>query len=220
MSGSDPEAGDGDVPAKPSTWQRLWHNPDNERIGDRLKDAMLKPVVNAEIGPDAKPEEPPSTLEELEGKVRRADDTERMVGLVAAPIAGLIAIIVTGSLIGNDPKATLANGLVNVKHVNPSLYLEVGGSAFVLAMLMLGLAWFRKRLFLGIVMGLYGLTLFNLHFWGFGIPFLFGAGWYLVRHYRLTQKVKLAKEGGGGTSPNRGSGPGRPNKRYTPPTGR
>jgi len=180
---------------------------------------MLKPVVNAEIGPDAKAEATPSTVDELEAQVARADDQERLVGLILAPIAGLIAIIVTGHLISSDPKASTVAGVVNVKHVNPSLYFEVGGSAFVLAMLMLGLAWWRKRLFLGIVMGLYGLSIFNLHFWGFGIPYLLAAGWYLVRHYRLTQKVKLAREGGGG-GPAGGPRPGRPNKRYTPPAGR
>jgi hypothetical protein len=40
-----------------------------------------------------------------------------------------------------------------------------------------------------------------------------------VRHYRLTQKLKLAAADGGGARPGR-PGPGGPNKRYTPPTGR
>ena len=49
---------------------------------------------------------------------------------------------------------------------------------------MLATAWWRKRLYLGIVMALYGLTVFNLHYWGFGIPYLLCAGWWIVRAYR------------------------------------
>ena len=58
---------------------------------------------------------------------------------------------------------------------------------------MLATAWFRKRLYLGIAMALYGLSVFNLHFWGFGVPFILVGAWYLVRAYRLQQKLKLAR---------------------------
>ena len=34
----------------------------------------------------------------------------------------------------------------------------------------------RKRLFLGIATALYGLAIFNLHYWGFGIPFIMRRG--------------------------------------------
>ena len=46
-----------------------------------------------------------------------------------------------------------------------------------LALLMLVTAWWRKRLFLGITMALYGLAIFNLHYWGFGIPYILAAAW-------------------------------------------
>jgi hypothetical protein len=220
MPESDADAAEGSEPPTLSTWQRFRRNPDHESLSARLKDAMLRPAVAAENAPDSRPKAPePTTVEELQAAVSKADDKERMVGLLLAPIAGLIAIIVTSHLISSDPKATYANGAVNLNHVNPSLYLEVGGSAFVLAMLMLAMAWWRKRLFLGIVMGLYGLSIFNLHFWGFGVPYLLAAGWSLVRHYRVTQKLKLAREGSGGSSLGRPSS-SRPNKRYTPPTAR
>ncbi len=137
-----------------------------------------------------------------------------------APLAAAIGLIVTGSLIANDPKATLANGMKNVKHVDPTLYLELGAASFVLALVMLGMAWYRKRLYLGLAMALYGLSIFNLHFWGFGIPFLMVGAWYIVRAYRLTQKLKLAKAEAGDGPSTRRPGPGAPNKRYTPPTGR
>ena len=58
-----------------------------------------------------------------------------------------------------------------------------------------GVAWFRKRLLLGIASALYGLSFFNLHYWGFGVPFILIGSWYLVRAYRLQQKLKLAKAG-------------------------
>ena len=91
---------------------------------------------------------------------------------------------------------------------------------FGLALIILASAWFRKRLFLGIACALYGLSIFNLHYWGFGVPFLLIGSWYLVRAYRLGQKLKLAKARTG-----RPDHPGpavrrrraQPNKRYTPP---
>ncbi len=64
-----------------------------------------------------------------------------------------------------------------------------------LAFVMLIMAMRRKRLFLGMAMALYGLTVFNLHYWGFGIPFILFASWYLVRSYRLSRDLRLATEG-------------------------
>ena len=93
----------------------------------------------------------------------------------------------------NDPKALLANGQLNKLHVNPSLYVELGAVTLALALLMLVPAWFRKRLLLGIAMALYGLSIFNLHYWGFGFPFILVGAWYLVRAYRLSEKLKHAK---------------------------
>ncbi len=62
-----------------------------------------------------------------------------------------------------------------------------------LALAMLVGAWFRKRLVIGIACALYGISFFNLHYWGFGLPFILIGSWYLVRAYRLSQKLKLAK---------------------------
>ena len=103
-------------------------------------------------------------------------------------------MIITGSLIANDPKATLANGAVNKAHVNPSLYSLVGFVLLALALVMLAMAWWRKRLYLGITMALYGISVFNLRFWGFGVPYVLAGAWYLVRAYRLNQKLKLARQ--------------------------
>ena len=81
----------------------------------------------------------------------------------------------------------------------------------------------RKRLFQGITMALFGLAVFNLRFWGFGVPFLLAGAWYLVRAYRLQQALKRAQGDAPSPPPRNGSRPAngarpRPNKRYTPPT--
>ena len=177
----------------------------------------MKPVDDDQAGPAsrAKPAtEGPTTIPELEEAVARADDKERLVGLLAAPLAAAIGLLVSGSLIANDPKALLSNGQVNKAHVAPSLYLELGGVAVALGVLMLVLALLRKRLYLGITMALYGLTIFNLHFWGFGLPYIMVAAWLLVRAYRLQSKLKEAKAAVDAPTPGRAL----PNKRFTPPT--
>ena len=114
----------------------------------------------------------------------------------------------------------MKGGLVNPQHVSVSLYHSLTLVLLGLAILMLVMGWLRKRLFLGIVMSLYGLAVFNLHYWGFGIPFILGGAWLLVRAYRAQRELRVAT----GDLPSRRAGGGpavaRPkaNKRYTPPT--
>ena len=133
---------------------------------------MLKPGDD-----NARPEksaaaEGPTTIPEIEAAIKRADDKERLVGLLVAPIAAAIGLLVTAAQIAHDPKATFPNGQIDHLHANPSIYLEFGLIAMVLALTMLAMAWFRKRLILGIATALYGLSIFNLHYWGFGLPFI------------------------------------------------
>jgi hypothetical protein len=211
MPGPDLDAG-GDVPPKASIWQRL-------------QLAMLKPAIEAKeprpavegFGPDG-----PTTVTELEQAIKRADDKERLVGLIMAPIAGMIGLLVTGSLLSHDPSALLSNGQINRLHVSPGLYVELGAISVVLAVVMLVTAWFRKRLYMGLTMALYGLSIFNLHFWGFGVPYILAGAWYLVRAFRLQSKLKEAKAAEPGstrplTTGGPMAGPAGPNKRYTPP---
>ena len=87
---------------------------------------------------------------------------------------------------------------------------------------MLVTAWFRKRMYLGICMALYGLAIFNLHYWGFGIPYVLGGAWLLVRAYRLQRELREAtgdrrrrRRAGRAAAP--GSRRPSANKRYTPP---
>jgi hypothetical protein len=208
MPSRDPDAVDGGDLPKAGPWQRFT---------GALSNFMLKP---ADAGPkERRPTsdtEGPTTVPEIEAAIKRADDKERNIGLVAAPLAAGIGLLITSSLVANDPKARLANGHVNTLHVSPSTYVEFGLVAMGLAVLMLAMAWFRKRLYLGIATALYGLSLFNLHYPGFGVPFVLVGAWYLVRAYRLQQKLKVAKAADGvgyGPTPTRP----QPSKRYTPP---
>jgi hypothetical protein len=165
----------------------------------------------------------PQTTDDLEAEVKSADDKERLIGLIAAPVGGVIAIVITSVLISHDPSPYLADGKINKLHVSVSLYHEVGVALLVLSLAMMVTALLRKRLYLGIVTALFGLTVFNLHYWGFGVPYLMCGSWLLVRSYRLQKSLREASgdlPGRAGTgSRNMGSGGRpRPNKRYTPPT--
>jgi hypothetical protein len=144
-----------------------------------------------------------------------------LIGLVAAPVAALIALLIVDADISHDPAATFANGTKNAAHVAHSLYNELLIVLLVLALVMLVAAWFRKRLYLGVAMALYGLTVFNLKYWGFGLPFVLFGAWFMVRSYRAQKALRLAT----GDTPRRSTKePGssssapRPSKRYTPPT--
>jgi hypothetical protein len=177
-------------------------DPDKPSLSERFTRAVIK-ADNRE-----RPEsDGPETVEELEDAVARMDDRERLIGLAAAPLAGVVAIIVVSTYGTKAGKA-------------PSAHASLALALFALALVALACAWFRKRLYLGVVFALYGLSVFNLHYWGFGVPFLLIGSWYLVRAYRLQQKLKVAKEEGVTGS---GSGSGgtarraQPNKRYTPP---
>ena len=188
-------------------------------LGERLRRAVLKPT---ESGPDSAtgsgssaPGEPLS-VEQLEVAVRVADDKERLVGLFAAPLAALIGILVIGALITNDPAAHLKNGQVNKLHVSLSLYQGLAAVLIGMSILMLVSAMLRKRLYLGILLALYGLAVFNLHYWGFGVPFILGGAWLLVRVFRLNRDLREASGEGPTGSGARASAP-RPNRRYTAP---
>jgi hypothetical protein len=206
LSGATPDG------APPRTW---WQ---------RLSKAMLKPVDPAKASVPTKPAPPRSSADELRAEAKSANDKERLIGLIVAPIAAAIGILVVASLVGNDPPALLANGQANKSHVSVSRYQELLVVFLVLSVAMLASAWFRKRLYLGILTALYGLALFNLHYWGFGVPFLMVGSWYLVRSYRLQRDLKEATAG---RAPS-GRGPkgptidarAKPSSRYTPPVSR
>jgi hypothetical protein len=155
------------------------------------------------------------SAEEVRAVIARADDKERAVGLIAAPVSAAISFIVTAALIDR-------NSVVGAKHYTPaSTYHELLLVLLGLSVLMLVTAMLRKRLFMALGMALYGVALFQLGWLGFAVPFVLAGAWYLVRSYRLQQELRRAepddvrptrtKDGAtGGVRP-------RPSKRYTPP---
>ena len=175
----------------------------------RFQNAIVKP--DTEESASAKAAEETETVEELRAEVARANDKERAIGLAAAPVSAILGLIISSASID----------YAQTHHQSVSVYDELTFVMLGMSALMLVTAMLRKRLFLGIVMALYGLAVFNLHYWGFGVPFLLGGSWYLVRSYRLSQRLKLATMDG--TSPRKASSTAvparpRPSKRYTPPT--
>ena len=190
-------AGDEDAP-RLTRWQRLKYT-----------------IVQPDDSDDVKAVADDRTVEELEAAIRRSDDKERAIGLVAAPIAAIIGILVGSATIQNAKNT----------HQSTAEFVDLTYVLLGLAVLVLVTSMLRKRLFQGITLALFGLAIFNLRFWGFGVPFLLAGSWYLVRAYRLQQALKRA--GGGGPSgappqpkgsPGSGGARPRPNKRYTPPT--
>ncbi len=227
MSGSRDSDGSGGAPTRLSLWHRLLlslphlkRDPDREPLGQRLRSAIVKPVDPGTVVTAKNSDKPPS-VEELEHESAFANDKERLVGLLAAPFAGIIGISIISAQMSRNPAQFLKNGQINKNYTSPSLYHELLLVLLVLAVLMLVTAWFRKRLYLGIVMALYGLTVFNLHWWGFGIPFVMAGAWLLVRSYRAQRALREAT-GDVGSSRGRGRGATTTapsaNKRYTPPT--
>jgi hypothetical protein len=194
---------------------------DKEPIGDWMRKTFLKPE-DPDAKPAGKPSDTPESVEELEELAKSINEKERAIGLLAAPFAALIGFLVVHALLAHDPtSAHLKDGAVNKAYVNPSTYHELLLVLLALALVMLVTTMLRKRLFVGMATALYGLAIFNLHYWGFGIPFVMCGAWYLVRAYRLQRDLKLAK----GEAPSRyapkaqGGGTtyaAQPNKRYTP----
>jgi len=232
--GRDPDDSEG-APPRLSLWHRvllalprLRRDEGRAPLTDRLRDAVLKPVEPGAAA-KAKAADEPMTVEELRAAVKSADDKERLTGLLMAPVAAAIAIVVVNAKIATDPAALLKNGQLNPRHVAPSTFHELAVVFLILALLILVAAMLRKRMLLGIVMALYGLSLFNLPpYWGFGIPYILAGAWLLVRAYRLQRDLREAT----GQTPSRPGNQGRqgrgrrppdtsrprPNKRYTPPT--
>jgi len=102
---------------------------------------------------------------------------------LSAPLAAIIGILVGSATIQNAKNT----------HQSTSEFVTLTYVLLALAVLVLVTSLLRKRLFQGITLALFGLAIFNLRFWGFGVPFLLAGAWYLVRAYRLQQALKQAE---------------------------
>jgi hypothetical protein len=186
-------------------------------LGQRLKRVILKPAPPGADSP-SKPSNESMSVDELEATVRYADDKERLIGLTAAPLAAILGLAIISALISNDPPALL-KGQPNKLHVGVGTYHELLAVLLALSVAMLITALYRKRLFLGIATAMYGLAVFNLHYWGFGIPFVMIGAWLLVRAYRFQRSLREATGDLPGRGRNSGGGgPPRASRRYTPPS--
>jgi hypothetical protein len=181
---------------------------------DRLRSLFLKAT-----NPNAVPPKGAYDLsgKELEIEEKRANDKERAIGLLAGPLATIISFAVIHDVVVHDPSAYLSDGAINPQHVNPSTYSDLFWVLIILSFGITGVALWRKRLYLGILTSLYGLAIFNLHYWGFGVPFVMVGAWYLVRAYRLRRNLKESTATASDGPSVRTKRPSS-NKRYTPPS--
>jgi len=230
MPGGRDEDDSGDAPPRLSLRHRLLlllphlsKDPDKAPLGERLRGAVLKPVDPGTGAAKAKAPDKRASVEELEAHLKYADDKERLIGLLLAPIAAAIGILVVNDRISKHAAQFLSNGKPNPQYVSLSLLHELELVFLGLAAVMVVTAYFRKRLFLGIAMALYGLAIFNLRYWGFGVPFIMVGAWLLVRAYRAQRDLREAvgngpsRSGGGRRGgANSNTSRRRPNKRYTP----
>ncbi len=179
---------------------------------ERVKYSMVRP--DDEPSTTTKTEEA-RPVEEIQAEIARSNDKERNIGVVAAPVAALIGLIISSASIN----------YAKTHNMSVSVYDKLTYVLLALAALILLSSWLRKRLFQGITLALFGLAIFQLHYtyFGFAAPFLLAGAWYLVRAYRLQQELKRAEAAGPGAARPKGSAspaPARPrgNKRYTPPS--
>lgn len=200
---ANPDTGSSGDDGAPMTW---W---------ERLKYAMVRPDDS-----DPRPTTDDRSADELQASIRWADDRERAVGLIAAPVSALISFIVIGADINRNSSATtLPKNFVPASTYHWVLLVFLG-----LSLVMLVSAWWRKRMAMAIALALYGVGLFQLGWLGFAVPFVLAGAWYLVRAFRLQQSFKKAEAQEAGPTrtaarASNGSRPkARPNRRYTPPT--
>jgi len=77
---------EGDPPPKPSLWMRF-------------QTAIVKP--DDLDSPKRQGTQPEESIEELQATIARADDKERNIGLIAAPIGAVVALLITANLINH-----------------------------------------------------------------------------------------------------------------------
>ena len=178
---------------------------------ERLKYSMVRP----DDDPNDAKEQEIRPIGEIEAEISRSNDKERVIGLIAAPVAAIVGLIISSASVNYARSHNQSVGVYE-----KLTYVLLG-----LAILILLTSWLRKRLFQGITLALFGLAIFQLHYTyvGFAAPFLLAGAWYLVRAYRLQAELKRAQAAGPGAprpkaSPNAAAPRPRRNKRYTPPS--
>ena len=161
------------------------HQELDQSVRARLSRRFLKPIdptaPHAEVAP-------PRSVEELEEDNRSMTDVERLIGLIMAPLAAVVTLILISQYVNNWKTQHPGN-----THV-PSAYGELLLVFLILSALIMVAAWFRKRMYTGLAIALFGLSIFSLNWKWLPIagPFVLAGAWYLVRAYRAQQAVRLA----------------------------
>jgi hypothetical protein len=179
---------------------------------ERLKYSMVRP----DDDPKEKEVQEIRPVDEIQADIARSNDKERAIGLVAAPVAAFIGLLISNASVN----------YAKTHNLSTSVYEKLTYVLLGLAVLILLTSWLRKRMFQGITLALFGLAIFQLHYtyFGFAAPFLLAGAWYLVRAYRLQQELKKAEAAGPqaprpkGATTNAAAPRPRRNKRYTPPS--
>jgi hypothetical protein len=200
------------MPSTPGAAENGGDSAPKMTLWERVRYSMVRP----DDDPKEKEVQEIRPVEEIQADIARSNDKERAIGLVAAPVAAFI-----GLLIG-DASVNYAKTHNQSTAVYDKLIFVLLG----LAVLVLLTSWLRKRLFQGITLALYGLAIFQLHatYFGFAAPFLLAGAWYLVRAWRLQQELRRAEAAGPqaprpkGATTNAAAPRPRRNKRYTPPS--
>src|SRR5277367_4536318 len=179
---------------------------------ERLKYSMVRP----DDDPKEKKALETRPVDEVEAEISRSNDKERLIGLIAAPVAAIVGLVISSASVNYAQSHNQSTGV----------YEKLTYVLLALAILILLASWLRKRLFQGITLALYGLAIFQLHYTyvGFAAPFLLAGSWYLIRAWRLQQELKKAEAAGPqaprpkGAATNAAAPRPRRNKRYTPPS--
>jgi hypothetical protein len=181
-------------------------------LWERLKYSMVRP----DDDPKEKQVQEIRPVDEIQADIARSDDKERAIGLVAAPVAAFVGLIISNASVN----------YAKTHNLSTSVYDKLTYVLLGLSVLILLTSWLRKRMFQGITLALYGLAIFQLHYtyFGFAAPFLLAGSWYLIRAWRLQQELKKAEAAGPqaprpkGATTNAAAPRPRRNKRYTPPS--
>jgi hypothetical protein len=179
---------------------------------ERLKYSMVRP----DDDPKEKEVQEIRPVDEIQADIARSNDKERAIGLVAAPVAAFIGLLISNASVN----------YAKTHNLSTSVYEKLTYVLLGLAVLILLTSWLRKRMFQGITLALFGLAIFQLHYtyFGFAAPFLLAGAWYLIRAWRLQQELKKAEAAGPqaprpkGTTTNAAAPRPRRSKRYTPPS--
>ncbi len=183
--------------------------------GRRVRDTLLKPPP---AGRPARKLDPAQTMTpvELAYAIKRVDDRERAVALFTGIMGIVFGIFITVFAIHINPAVGHKN------HASPTTIAYEGGARVLLALLVLGAAFTRRRSFIGFTLLFLGTAMGNPLF---AMPFWIVGGWMIWRVFKW-QKVLTAKGGdperraaGGATRSDRGNGRVAPTRSSAPRAG-